>query len=154
NYGVQYEIYNQNDGFDFLKKILEITNEENFDYYYERVKKFTLLREMKGLGFNISEVYDNTILNPREQEELLDRFDKMSIEDILKVYEEKMIEIKDKFESNSEAKGIQASEGIDELLKRLENSPDVGLPLNSEMLTSVSRGCRKKKFYLRSSYSG
>lgn len=153
-YGVQYEIFNQNKGIEYLQSVQELFKSGNFDYYYERLKKFTLIREMNGLGFDVSEVYDTEIMNPREQEDLLIQFDKMTIPDILRIYEAKMMEIQDKFESNSEAKGIHAGEGIDELLDRLEQSPDIGLPLNSEMLTSASRGCRKQKFYLRSSYSG
>lgn len=153
-YPVQYEIFNQNDGVEYLQNIQELHKEGNFDYYYERVKKFTLLREMHGLGFDVSEVYDETIMNPREQERLLEKFDEMSIADILRVYEAKMNLIQDMFESSSEARGIHAGEGIDELLDRLEQSPDIGLPLNSELLTSASRGCRRQKFYLRSSYSG
>jgi replicative DNA helicase len=83
-----------------------------------------------------------------------ENFDKLSIEDILKVYETKMIEIKDKFKTNGESKGIQAGSGAKDLLKRLQESPDIGVPLNSEMLTSIFRGSRKKKYYIRSSITG
>lgn len=153
-YNIQYEIFNQNNGVEFLQEIQELYKEENFDYYYERLKKFSLVREMKGLGFDVSDIYDDTILNPREREELQKKFDEMTIKDILSIYEEKLIEIKDKFESKAEAKGIQAGEGIEKLLDKLEESPDIGLPLNSPMLTSVARGARKQKFYIRSSFSG
>lgn len=153
-YDVQYEIFNQNNGVEYLQEIKEMYNEENFDYYYERLKKFSLVREMKNQGFDVSDIYDDTLMNPKEREKQQEKFDKMSIKDILAIYEAKVIEVKDRFDSNPEARGIQAGEGIDELLKGLEESPDIGLPLNSTMLTSISRGARKKKFYIRSSYSG
>lgn len=153
-YDMQYEVFNQNNGVEYLQNIQEIFKEGNFDYFYERLKKFTLLREMDGLGFDVSSIYDNTLMNPREQEELLVQFDRMTIADILRVYESKMIEVRDLFESDSEARGIHAGDGVEELIDRMKNSPDIGLPLNSGMLTDASRGARMKKFYLRSAPTG
>lgn len=154
NYDIQYEIFTQNNGIEYLQHIRELSKEDNFDYYYQRLKKFSLIREMDSLGFGIKEIYDDSIVNPKEREEMIKRFDRLSVLDILMFYETKMIEVKDKFESNTEAKGIQAGEGIDELLDKLEESPEIGVPLNSEFLTTIFRGSRKKKYYIRSSYSG
>lgn len=153
-YDIQYSIFNKNDGIEYLLKIQELAEESNFDYYYKRLKKFSLIREMDGLGFNIKELYDDEIIDPKEKEKMQENFDKLSIEDILKVYETKMIEVKDKFKTNSESQGIQAGEGASELLQRLRESPDIGVPLNSESLTSIFRGSRKKKYYIRSSITG
>lgn len=153
-YDVQYEIFNQNKGVEYLQNIQELFKEGNFDYYYGRLKKFTLLREMDGVGFDISEIYDTTIMNPREQEKLLVKFDKMTIADILRVYESKMIEIQDRFEADSDARSAHAGEGIHELLERIEDSPEIGLPLNGDLLTSVFRGARKTAYLLRSSITG
>lgn len=153
-YDIQYAIFNDNDGIEYLYRIQELAEESNFDYYYKRLKKFSLIREMDGLGFNIKELYDDEIIDPKEKEEMQKNFDKLSIEDILKVYETKMIEVKDKFKGNSESQGIQAGEGVSDLLDRLRQSPDIGVPMNSEMLTSIFRGSRKKKYYIRSSITG
>lgn len=153
-YDIQYAIFNDNEGIEYLYRIQELAEESNFDYYYKRLKKFSLIREMDGLGFNIKELYDDEIIDPKEKEKMQENFDKLSIEDILKVYETKMIEVKDKFKANSESQGIQAGEGASELLKRLRESPDIGVPMNSEMLTSICRGSRKKKYYIRSSITG
>jgi replicative DNA helicase len=154
DYSIQYAIFNKNDGIEYLYSIQELAEESNFEYYYKRLKKFSLIREMDGLGFNIKELYDDTIIDPKEKEQMQENFDKLSIEDILKVYETKMIEIKDKFKTNGESQGIQAGEGASELLKRLRESPDIGVPMNSENLTSIFRGSRKKKYYIRSSITG
>ena len=154
DYDIQYEIFNQNNGIEYIQEIKELSDESNFDYYYERLKKFTLIREMNGLGFDVSDIYDEEILNPKEKEKMQEKFDEYSIKDILSLYEMKMVDLKEKFDTNSEAKGIQAGEDIDELLDRLEQSPEIGVPLNSEILTSIFRGSRKKKYYIRSSITG
>jgi replicative DNA helicase len=153
-YDIQYSIFNKNDGIEYLLSIIELAEESNFEYYYKRLKKFSLIREMDGLGFNIKELYDDEIIDPKDKEKMQENFDKLSIEDILKVYETKMIEIKDKFKTNNESQGIQAGSGAKDLLERLRESPDIGVPLNSEILTSIYRGSRKKKYYIRSSITG
>jgi replicative DNA helicase len=153
-YDIQYNIFNSNDGVQYVQTISEIAEENNFDYHYKRVKKFSLIREMDGLGFDVSNIYDDSIIDPREREKMQESFDQLTIEDILMSYEVKMIEVKDKFKTNSESVGIQGGEEVDDLLDRLEQSPDIGVPLNSEMLTSIFRGSRKKKFYIRSSITG
>ncbi len=154
DYDIQYTIFNDNDGMEYISRIKEIAELDNFDYYYKRLKKFSLIREMDGLGFNVKDIYDEDIIDPKEKEQMQEKFDALSVDDILKVYETKMIEVKDKFKSNSESNGSQAGKGAVELLQRLKQSPDIGVPLNSKMLTSVARGARKKKFYIRSSISG
>jgi replicative DNA helicase len=154
DYDIQYNIFNKNDGLEYIQRITEIAEVENFDYHYKRLKKFSLIREMDGLGFDVSQIYDDSIIHPKEKEEMQEKFDKLTIEEILTFYETKMIEVKDKFKTNSESIGIQAGEEVDDFLDRLEMSPDIGVPLNSEYLTSIFRGSRKRKFYIRSSITG
>lgn len=154
DYDIQYAIFNDNDGLEYLYRIQELAEESNFDYYYKRLKKFSLIREMDGLGFDIKDIYNDDIFDPKEKEKIQENFDKLSISDILKIYETKMIEVKDKFKSNSESQGIQAGTGVRDYLKSLQESPDIGVPLNSEMLTSIFRGSRKKKYLIRSAITG
>lgn len=154
DYDVQYKIFNDNEGLDYLNAITEMANESNFNYYYQRLKKFSLIRRLDELGFDIQEIYDDSLINPKESEEMQEKFDEYTIEEILTVYELKMADLKDNFKTNSEAKGIQAGERVDELLDRLEQHPEIGVPLNSDILTYIFRGSRKKKFYIRSSITG
>lgn len=153
-YAVQYEIFNQNSGIEYIEKIQELSNEENFQYYYNRLKKFSLIREMVGIGFNISDIYDDTILNPVEKDKLMKQFDEMSLNSILEIYKNKVIEIEEKFQSNEDAKGRRAGDGVIKLLDRITITPEIGMPMNSEYLSSIFRGSRKQKFYLRSSITG
>lgn len=154
DYDIQYRIFNDNDGIEYIARIKEIAELENFDYYYKRLKKFSLIREMDGLGFSVKDIYDDSIIDPKEKEAMQEHFDSLSVDDILKLYETKMIEVKDKFKTNSESKGSQAGKGGRELLERLKKSPDIGVPLNSDMLSTVFRGSRKKKYMIRSSITG
>jgi replicative DNA helicase len=59
---------------------MDLAEESNFDYYYKRLKKFSLIREMDGLGFNIKELYDDEIIDPKEKEKMQENFDKLGSE--------------------------------------------------------------------------
>ncbi|MBD5075004.1 hypothetical protein GUF45_25960, partial [Xanthomonas citri pv. citri] len=83
-------------------------------------------------GFDIKEIYDESLIDPKEQEKMQEQFDKKSIDEILTAYEMKIVDIKEKFRTSSESVGIQGGEGINELLDSFEESPDIGVPLNSE----------------------
>lgn len=154
DYAIQYAIFNDNNGLEYLEKISEMSEESNFDYYYNRVKKFSLVREMDGLGFNIQEIYDIDIIDPKEQEEMQEKFDSYSVNDILKIYELKMLEVKDRFKSNSDTKSSKVGDGLRNYIQSLKDDPDFGTPLNSKMLTSIFRGARRKKYYIRSAITG
>ena len=69
-YDIQYKVFNDNDGLEYIRNIKELAEEENFDYYYRRLKKFSLIREMDGLGFDVSEIYDDQIIDPKEKDQM------------------------------------------------------------------------------------
>src|SRR5690606_24148633 len=56
NYDVQYKVFTDNDGVDYLQNAIEQSNIRNFDYSYNRIKKFSLLRKFEENGFNISDI--------------------------------------------------------------------------------------------------
>ena len=69
-------IYKQNKGDEWLQKISSIATQSTFDYYYGRLKKFSLLRAYDNCGIDVSDIYDiDNILDSKKkqlQEDLLD----------------------------------------------------------------------------------
>ena len=63
----QYEIFTKNDGVNYLEIAYENSSVENFDYYYNRVKKFSALRTLHDSGFDIKKIYNVDILDGRHQ---------------------------------------------------------------------------------------
>lgn len=55
-------IYKQYKGEEWLLEIAEKALPSAFDYYYNRMKKFTLLREFDKHGIDVSFIYDPDIL--------------------------------------------------------------------------------------------
>ena len=69
-------VFKQQKGEEWLLKVSETCLPEAFDYYYNRLKKFTLLRAYDNCGVDVSDIYDaDNILDTKKkqiQEDLLD----------------------------------------------------------------------------------
>ena len=44
-------------GIAYLQDCLELANKDSFKYYYNRIKKFSLLRQLQKSGFEVSQIY-------------------------------------------------------------------------------------------------
>ena len=152
----KYAVYKVNKGSEYLENIKEMCQLAAFDYYYNRMKKMTLLRMYnKSVGMDLSWLYDpDNILDAKKKEAQESWFDNTPINEIANVINDKIDEIKAKYVDNSEDGVIQAGDGALALLERLKNNPEIGYPLYGRLVNAVHRGARLKKFYLRSAATG
>ena len=142
-------------GEEWLTKAVENADPATFDYYYNRVKKMTLLRAFDNYGFDISDIYDpDNIIDLKKRQQQEDLLDNSSLEDIANKIQGKVDEIKSVYVDGSWGEAYQAGDSIFELLDDLKERPDVGVPLYGPLINSVTRGARLKKFYLRSAPTG
>lgn len=148
-------IYKNGGGLDFLKIAYEFAQVDNFEIYYTRVKKYSLLRRLKKDGYNISEFYkdDKDIINPAEELQIQEHFDESSLEDILNAIEGKYTVIRNEFLNGGLKKGDPA-EGIFQLIDELQRTPNIGPSLEGDIFSSACRGARPGCFYLKSAGSG
>lgn len=153
-YAKNYLIFTESDGLDYLYTCIQLSKPENFDYNYRRLKKFSLLMEMQKGGFDTSLIYNDQILDPVEQERQQIVFDSMEINDMLDFYEKTILEMRMDYAGNVGQQGQQAGRGMSDLKEKLKAVPEMGAPMGSKILTTIARGARKKKLYMRSSPSG
>lgn len=153
---IQKNIFEEHNGEEYLIKIIKtVNNLDTFDYYYNRMKKMTLLRAMDSHGIDVSFIYDaDNILDIRKKQRQEEYLDNCTIEDIVKKIDDKIDEIKEKYSDISVTENYQAGEGIFDLLDNLGKEPAFGSPMYGPIINSVTRGCRLKKFYLRSGGTG
>jgi short-subunit dehydrogenase len=59
-YEAQYNIYKGSDGDNYVQVVTELTDSDNFDYYYEQLRKFSCLRMYREKGYDIDVFYDVT----------------------------------------------------------------------------------------------
>ena len=102
-------VFKQNKGEEWLLKISENSMSSAFDYYYNRLKKFTLLRAYDNYGINVTDIYD--------PDNILDKGYSLVIKDGKIVKDISNINIKDDIDImvkngkiNAEVKGVSKNE--------------------------------------------
>ena len=86
HYETQYQVFTKNEGINFLEKVQEMALQSNFKYYYDQLKKFSLLRSYAENGIDVSEFFDPDEIDPvtiEAQRKLLDEY---SLQDIINHY--------------------------------------------------------------------
>lgn len=148
-------VYKEGKGEEWLMKVAEASNLSAFDYYYGRLKKFSLLRAYDNCGIDVSDIYDvDNILDTKKKQYQEEVLDNMALEQIADKIEEKIDNIRLQYVDDTFGEARQAAEGIDELIQKFKEHPEVGVPLYGPLINTVTRGARLKKFYLRSAATG
>ena len=156
NYPAQYKVFFDNRGDEYIIRAKMAASSGNFDYYYKLLKKYSLLNALYRSGIDTSEIYspNGTITDPTKIAQMQDRFNAMSLKDILDSVEGRFINVKNKYTFSDSVVQSKAGEGIMELLSELKEKPEMGLSLISPVMTTIYHGRRLKKFYIESSAQG
>lgn len=150
-----YGIYKVNKGNEYLQKISNTIQISTFDYYYQRMKKMTLLRMYQNAGMDVAWLYDpDNILNAKKREAQENWLDSTPLEEIADIIDKKITDIRLKYVDDTNKDAVQAGDGVIELIDRLQKTPEVGYPLFGSLINTITRGARLKKFYLRSAATG
>ena len=148
-------IFDTNKGEEFLRQAADSAQSNSFDYYYNRVKKMTLLRAYDKIGFDLSPYYDiDNILDIKKKQKQEDWLDNSSLEEIANAIDLQISKIRDMYVNDDYTEVKQVAKGISSLVERFKQSPEVGIPMYGPLINTVTRGARLKKFYLRSAPSG
>ena len=148
-------IFNQGKGEEWLLKVADTATLSAFDYYYSRLKKFSLLRAFDSYGVDVSFIYDpDNILDSKKKQLQEDQLDNAKLSDLAQKIDDRISEIRAKYVDNVYGEAHQAGENIHDLINKYKEHPEVGVPLFGPLINTVTRGARLKKFYLRSAATG
>lgn len=150
-------IFDVNKGNEYLQKIATFASRTTFKYYYDRLKKMSLLRAYDNFGLDVSFLYDpDNILDLKKKEKQEEWLDNVSLESIADIIDSKIAQIREEYAEGDSLYGASyaAGDGIEELIRRFEQVPDVGVPLYGNYINTITRGARLGKFYLRSAPTG
>lgn len=148
-----YAVWEKEHGLDYLQDAEDLSDEGNFDYYYNKLKKINLLKSLKRAGYDISEFYIEDPLSPKYQE-VNAHFEEVSTTDITNSFRKKLNHIENEVGINQENKVSHANDGARQLIESLKLAPDTGPRLQGKFFNTIVRGARKGKFFLRSAASG
>lgn len=152
---IQYKVFQDNRGIELVDKMIQVAQEHTFEYWYEMMKKFSLLRTLDANGFDIKEFYDENETNVDKIEAMSQRLSNMKLDEIVKHYDKTMIGIKEKWIGDvGGSTTFQAGDGLDELLAKLEEGEQFGHSFVNPFITTAFMGMKKSKFLLFSGASG
>ena len=149
-----YENFKRQNGIQYLNDCIEVSNLNSFDYYYNRMKKMSALRALKKDGFDIRNIYDENEVDVVKENKQLQKLDQMSVEDIFDYFLKNINDLQVDYICKDDSELGKISDGIEDLLNELEKSPEIGIPLQGDIYNTLTRGARRKKFYLISGASG
>lgn len=152
-FGSAYVEFKKNNGIVYIQDCVDIAYNDNFDYYFTRLKKFSALRRLNKAGFDISDIYNDNFLDSKQEKKCLDRFEEMSVQDIFDHVTHKLSEIEFQYDIAKKV-ACDAVEGIKELKEELKRNPEVGTALMGRYYNLICRGARKGKYYINSAGSG
>ena len=148
-------VFTKEKGNEWLLQASENATLTAFDYYYGRLKKMSLLRAYDSYGIDVSFIYDpDNILDTKKKQIQEEWLDNSSLEEIAAKIDLRIEEIKAQYVDDVHGEAYQAADGILDLITRLKETPEVGVPLYGPLINTVTRGARLKKFYLRSAPTG
>ena len=148
-------VYKAQKGDEWLLKISEAASIETFNYYYDRLKKFSLLRAYDSFGIDVSDIYDpDNILDAKKKQAQEDVLDNSSLSKLADMVDSKIDAIRLKYVEDCYEESEQAGDGVFDLIDSFKERPEVGVPLYGPYINTVTRGARLKKFYLRSAATG
>ena len=150
---VSAKVFKDKNGIEYLQDIIELSEVDNFDFYYNRFKKFNLLKDLKKQGFDISEFYCDDLTNPKA-EEINQAFNFLFPKDITDAVRKKLLGIESKYETTDEIEIEAAANGMDKLVGELGAAYEIGMPVQGNIYNQVIDGAKKGTLTIRSAASG
>ena len=150
-----YHEWEVHDGIKYIEDAKELSNEETLNHSYKRLKKMTLLRSLVDSQVDITDIYDYKNGDLKAIKEGQERLDEMSEGDIIEHYNQKILQVKSDWAVDEGLiKDFEASDGLEDLLRKLQESPEMGYPFTNGYYNTLFRGMRPGKFLLRSGGTG
>jgi replicative DNA helicase len=145
--------FEQNNGIEFLQDIAEFSSLESFEYYYNKLKKINLLRDLKRKGFDTSSFYEEDLTKPNSNE-INARFESLTIKDICDSVKRIIIKLENNYVRTGEVEVEEAVKGMRDFVQELNETISIGRPIQGNIYNKVLSGAEKGALTIRSGSSG
>ena len=147
------KLFEQQNGLEYLQDIEEFSNVENFPYYYAKLKKLNLLRDLKKQNFPVSEFYQEDLTAP-EAAEINQRFEDLTVADIITAVKKRLLVLESDYAGTEEVQEWDISGDIDDIVDSFGEDGSVGLPVQGSIFNRVIDGAQRSCLTIRSGASG
>lgn len=147
------QVFEQNNGIEYLQDAVEFSSIDTFDYYYNRLKKLNLLRDLKKQGFDTSAFYEEDLTKPKA-EEINAQFESLTLADICETIKRKLLGLESTYAKTAEIEVANAADGIEGFIEELNETIDIGAPLQGHIYNKILSGSQRGTLTIRSGSSG
>lgn len=154
HYETQYQVFIKNEGINFLEKVQEMALQSNFKYYYDQLKKFSLLRSYVENGISVEEFFDPDEVNPTVIEKQRKQLDDYTLQDIINHYKKKHSKVIAPFLNSEGRDSKKAGVGGHEQKEKWKQDTAWGIGYSSAYITTALHGIRKRRFNVKSAGTG
>lgn len=147
SHNAAYEILVDNRFEDFVATVRELASLDNYESYWNSIRKYSMLRQMKEAGMNVDKWFDETIDNG-------DRTAEFTIQEILAEYEILTNKLRTTYDTKYVRHEMYAGEDTEGLLEQFEQKPMMGACLSSSYETTIYNGWCRSQLLLRGAKSG
>ena len=148
------KFFETGDESEWILSLIDDADLGSYTYYLDIVRKYAFLRDKIKSGQDVSDILDETQVDLRLLEEQRNNFYNMTLQDIIRHYDRKNVDIKGKYTVRSKEDSRKSGDDAEEIWKAFEESPDYGWRTESRFLDRVARGARRGMFSLESKDSG
>ena len=147
-------VFENEKNLEWLYGIYEDSNNVNFEYYYNRIRKLSLLRNYMNEGQDVSDILDMEEIDHIIIKQQQEKFEIMTLNEIQRYFDKKIFNVKEKFSMKDSSSRRKAGDNARELKQRMKESPIYGYGLESQYLNTLTRGALKGSFFLETRDSG
>lgn len=144
----KYKVFTDNDGLQWCYQAVEYSNPENYSYYAEKIKKFSLLRQLHEDGISLAGIYDMNVDGVDEETQA--QFDELTVDDIISKVQNKVHGIATAYQVGYDRASSKAGDNGLELLNQFKETPMYGHATQGELQNTIFRGALPKTSLLRS----
>ena len=134
----------------YIDTLKQLDNTKSYEYWYNEVRKRSLLRKYRDSGFDITEFWDSD----KSEEKNTIKLNSVSIDDIVKHFDRIQIEMRHEFIVEENMQRVQAGVGFKQVKEDFKNTPFFGACMVSPYQTTLFRGWVKGHLILNSAPSG
>ena len=134
----------------YIDTLKALDNDKSYEYWYNEVRKRSLLRQYRDNGFNISEFWDED----KSEEKNIAKLNSFDIKTIVSHFDSIQTELRQKFVVEENVRRIKAGENYEEIKEAFKNTPYFGACMESPYQTTLFRGWVKGQVIMNSAPSG
>ena len=145
--------FEQNNGLEYCHDAMDLADEGNFQYYYEKLKKLNLLRDLERKGYPINSYYQED-LTAIDAIEINSKFEELTRQDIILGYKNDIATLESQYNVTGEVETEYGADGIEEFFDSLSIDTERGASIQGRYLDFMIGGAMPGTLTIRSASSG